>query len=126
MKRIVIGGVIGIILASVTAFFIYWHQDEQKQVQNVLETKSTAITLHRTLPTLRTDIAYEEVKRLQNRILYQESQLSPSDTELQHWLDQSHELLIEMNRELSKRKKEPVKGFNKLKAEFSHFNRLVL
>lgn len=111
MKRLVIGGVIGAILASVTALLIYWHQDEQKQVQDVLETKSTAISLHRNFQNLRYSVAHEAVERLQNRILYQESQLSPSDTELQHWLDQSHELLIEINRELSKRKQEPVKGF---------------
>lgn len=110
MKRLVAGVVIGAVISALITTLIYWHQSEQKQVQAVLETKTTAISLHRNLPNLRNSVAYEAVERLQNRILYQESQLSPSDTELQHWLDQSHDLLIEMNRDLSKRKQEPVKG----------------
>ena len=111
MKRLVIGAVVGAVVAALITTLIYWNLNEEKQVQAVLETKSTAITLHKNLPNLRTSVAHEAVERLQNRILYHESQLSPSDTELQHWLDQSHELLIEMNRDLSKRKQEPVKGF---------------
>lgn len=111
MKKLVIGIVVGAILASLTLYIHHVQQSEQQHVQEVLETKSTAITLHRNLQNLRYEAAHEAVERLQNRILYQESQLSPADEELQHWLDQSHELLIEMNRDLSKRKSEPVKGF---------------
>ena len=104
----IIGMVIGVILTSIGALLYQWVEAQEEQVESVLLVKSTAITLHRDFNSLKTTEAKLKLEQIQQQILKEESRLSRSDIHLQHWLDQAHELVIELNHELNAQKKEPV------------------
>lgn len=103
-----IGIVIGVILTSIGTLLYQWVELQEEQVESVLSVKSTAITLHRDFHSLKATEARLKLEQIQQQILNEESRLSRSDIHLQHWLDQAHELVIELNRELNERKEEPA------------------
>lgn len=105
MKKLLIGAIVGAILASLWYVSAGFSKSEERQTQEVLQTKMMALHLHRSIDDMKYQVALEEVKRLENRILYQESRLDMTDHDLQHWLDQSHGILLQLNESLNEKEK---------------------
>lgn len=105
-KRFIIPLVASCLLAFSVAMGVKTHIDNQEKIEKILSIKKTAFQLQRNVSSMDKNIAKTEVVKLENRILNAESELSPSDEQSQHWLDQSHDIVLEIHKKIEDKKVE--------------------
>lgn len=113
MKKIWLGGtLIGVIITLVV--LTAWSQvEKQKEIDlRVVNVKSHALVLHRTMDEMSYTESKQEVTLLENKLSQLELAVKPGDEQNQHRLDQIQEMLILIQDKFST-KNEPVQAMKK-------------